>query len=397
MTPDTAFDLVRARAETPGCKNVLHFNNAGASLMPACVLEAVKGYLDLEAAVGGHAAHAREEDKVERVYAAAALLLNADANEIAVVENATRAWDMAFYALARTFKPGDRILTGEMEFGSNYLAFLHMAKNAGVTVEAVRGDHTGAISIEALEDSLDERVRLIAVTHVPSTGGLVNPAAAIGRVARSNGIPYLLDACQSVGQMPVDVEEIGCDFLSATSRKFLRGPRGMGFLYVRADWIEKMDPPFIDQHAAAWTAVDTFEVRADARRFESFETSFAGKAGFGVAIDYALDWGLENIQHRIRGLAAKLRDGLGDIPEVRVHDQGIEQCGIVTFTKDGVASDFIKGVLARRDINVSVSPVEYARLDMERRALPPMVRASLHYYNDEEEIQRFLDAVGDIS
>ena len=254
-------------------------------------------------------------------------------------------------------------------------------------------DEQGQVSVEALRRMLDPRVKLIAITHVPTNGGLVNPAAAVGRVAREAGVPYLLDACQSVGQMPVDVADLGCDMLSATGRKYLRGPRATGFLWVRREFLERLEPPFLDLHAATWVARDRYEVRADARRFENWETYYAGKIALGVAVEYALEWGLPAIRERVYALGVSLRERLAALPGVTVRDKGAERCGIVTFTAEGCAAALIKQVLRSQAINVSVSSYAGTRLDMEARKLPGVVRASVHYYNSEEEIEGFCVAL----
>jgi selenocysteine lyase/cysteine desulfurase len=386
-----AIDVQRARQETPGCENVLHFNNAGAALMPQPVLHATIAHLQLEALIGGYEAAAQAHDAVEHAYDAAAALLGCQRDEIAMVENATRAWDMAFYAVP--LGPGDRILTAVAEYASNYIAFLQVAQKMGAVVEVIPNDASGQLSVEALRRAIDERVKLIAITHVPTNGGLINPAAAVGQVARQAGVWYLLDACQSIGQLPIDVEAIGCDMLSATGRKYLRGPRGTGFLYVRRGILENLEPPFLDLHAAQWVARDRFEMRPDARRFENWETYYAGKIGLGVAIDYALQWGLEAIWPRIRRLADELRLQLSSIPGVTVRDGGVERCGIVSFTVARTDADEVQRLLAKRRINVSVSRLSSTRLDMEARGLPDLVRASVHYYNTEEEIARFCTAL----
>jgi len=382
-----AIDVQRARRETPGCENVLHFNNAGAALMPQPVLQATIGHLQLEALIGGYEAAAQAHAAVEHVYDAAATLLGCRRDEIAVVENATRAWDMAFYAIP--LGPGDRILTAVAEYASNYIAFLQVARKTGAVVQVIPNDASGQLSVEALRRAIDGRVKLIAMTHVPTNGGLVNPAAAVGQVAREAGVLFLLDACQSVGQMPVDVETIGCDMLSATGRKYLRGPRGTGFLYVRREVLERLEPPFLDLHAAQWVARERFDIRPDARRFENWETYYAGKIGLGVAIDYALQWGVEAIWARISRLADDLRQRLSTIPDVTVTDQGAERCGIVSFLMAGKEAEEVQRLLADARINVSVSRVSSTRLDMEARDLPDLVRASVHYYNTEEEVERF--------
>lgn len=381
------FDVRRARADTPGCDHVLHLNNAGAALMPRQVLDATKAHLDLEARIGGYEAAEQAHESIERVYAATAALLNCQADEIAIVENATRAWDMAFYAVP--LKAGDRILTAMAEYASNYIAYLQVAQRTGAIVEAIPNDEHGQLSVEALRGMIDERVKLIAITHVPTNGGLVNPAAPIGEVAREHGILYLLDACQSVGQLPIDVEQIGCDMLSATGRKFLRGPRGTGLLYVRRSVLERLEPPFLDLHAADWVAPDRFEIRPDARRFENWETNYAGKIGLGVAIDYALEWGMAAIHERVHDLAAQLRDRLSELPGAIVRDLGVERCGIVTFSVADKRVEDLRRALAEERINVSTTTVTSTRLDMESRQLSEMVRASVHYYNTEEEIERF--------
>jgi selenocysteine lyase/cysteine desulfurase len=384
---DVSIDLQQARRDTPGCTTVLHFNNAGAALMPQPVLDAVIEHLQHEARLGGYEAAATAHETVEHVYDAAATLLGCQRDEIAVVENATRAWDMAFYAIP--LGPGDRIVTGMAEYASNYLAFLQVARKTGVTIDVIPNDNHGQISVSALRQALDERVKLIALTHVPTNSGLVNPAAAVGVVAREAGIVYLLDACQSVGQMSLQVDTIGCDILTTTGRKFLRGPRGTGLLYVRRSLVGRLEPPFIDLHAATWVTRDRFVIRSDARRFENWETNYAGKIGLGVAIDYALRWGLDHIWARITTLSELLRAHLAMVPGVTIRDPGVERCGIVSFTVEGHEPVAIQQALAERCINVTVSTLTSTRLDMEARGLASVVRASVHYYNSEEEVERF--------
>jgi cysteine desulfurase / selenocysteine lyase len=388
----TTLDIARLRADTPTCEKLIHFNNAGSSLMPQPVYQAVLDHLALEQTIGGYAAEDQAEPVLEDFYDAFAALLNCNRSEIAYVENATRAWDMAFYSLP--LKEGDRILTVEAEYVSNFLAYLHQARRRGLEIDVAPCDASGQVDLDALESLIVPKTKLIAVTHIPTQGGLVNPAEEIGRIARRHGITYVLDACQSVGQMPLDVEKIGCDLLSGTGRKFLRGPRGTGFLYVSKKIIDRLDPPFIDLHAATWTDARTFELRPDARRFENWESYVAGRVGLRAAVRYALDLGLEPIRARVTMLADRLRASLAELPGIKVQDLGRVRSGIVTFTKEGEQPRDIQARLRAADTGVSVSSKSSAQLDFGRRGLTQVVRASVHYFNTEKEIGQFCEVLG---
>jgi cysteine desulfurase/selenocysteine lyase len=386
-------DLARARADTPGCVDVVHLNNAGAALPTRRVLDTVIDHLELEARVGGYMAGDLVAERSSAVYESVASLLGASADEIALVENATRAWDTVAYSLGASFAPGDRVLTSRSEYASNVIGLLQLARRTGASVEVVPDDESGQLSVDALAEMLDERVRLVAMSWIPTQGGLVNPAAAVGAATRAAGVPYLLDACQAAGHLPIDVDALGCDFLSATGRKYLRAPRGTGFLYVRREWLDRLEPPFLDVHAAQWAAGDEVVLRADAKRFESWERSVANQLGLGAAVDHALALGAHDIATRVVALGASLREQLATVPGLTLHDQGIERCGIVTFTVDGVDVYELAASLRTQHINISVSTIDFARYDFEARGLTAVARASVHYYNTDDELTRLVDAV----
>ena len=388
-------DLPRVRHDTPGVAHVAHFNNAGAALPTRPVLDAMTDHLWLEARVGGYEAAAIRRDELDRFYDVAAALVGGRSDQIAFTDNATRAWDLGFYGV--TLGEGDRILVSKSEYASNVIAMLQVAARTGASVEVVPDDEHGQLDVDALAHLLDDRVKLVAAVHVPTQGGLVNPAEAIGAVVRESEALYLLDACQSTGQLPIDVAAIGCDVLCATGRKFLRGPRGTGFLWVSDRALDIVDPPVLDLFGASWEDDRRYEVRGDARRFELWEVGVAAKLGLVTAIDYALDLGLEAIEERVVDLSGQIRTRLGALHGVWVHDRGERRCGIVTFTVDGWDAADVSQALREQQINTSVTAVTGARWDLADRGLDRMVRASVHYYNTNQELDRLIDAVADLS
>ena len=384
-------DIHALRADTPACEDVLHFNNAGASLMPAPVYAAMTDHLAREQRIGGYEAQADAEEAMFGFYAAVANMLGAEAEEIAFMESATRAWDAAFYALPLV--PGDRVMVHRSTYSSNYLALLQLARRRGLGIDFVPSDEHGQIDVAAMPGLVRERTKLVLLTHCPSQSGLIQPAEAVGRFAREHGLLYLLDACQSAGQMPLDVDAIGCDALSVTGRKFLRGPRGTGFLYMRRELAERVEPHVVDLESAEWLSQDRYRLAPGARRFEAWERNVAGQIALGRAVRYATDTGLAAIAARVQALAAELRAQLAELPGVTVHDPGEHKSGIVSLSKSGVDVAHAKRAMRAQGINVSVVPRQWALLDAEARGLPDLIRASLHAYNTQDEVVRFVEAV----
>ncbi len=384
-------DVAAVRRDTPASERVLHFNNAGASLMPTPVYNAVIEHLALEREIGGYEAEARAAEASAAFYTGMASLLSATPGEIAWVENATRAWDMAFYSIP--FAPGDRVITHGSEYSSNFLALLQMAERKKIHIDIAPSDPDGQVDVAALESLVRPDTRLIALTHVPTQGGLVNPAVEVGAIARRHDVLYLLDACQSAGQIDLDVTKLGCDILSGTGRKFLRGPRGSGFLYVSDRVVDSLDPVFVDMRAADWIAPMEYRFRSGAMRFETWESFVAGRVGLARAVSYALELGLPAIEERVTTLAASFRDALSSVPDVVVHDRGSRLSGIVTFVKRGESAEATAERLGEAGINVSVTNRLSAQLDFSERGLDALVRASVHYFNTDDEIERVVAAL----
>jgi selenocysteine lyase/cysteine desulfurase len=396
MTP-TAFDwtkadTARARADTCAADQLIHLNNAGAALPPDMVVDAVVDHLRLEQRIGAYEAAEAARDEQRRVYEALAVLVGARPTEIALVDSATRAWIAAFSAIR--FRPGQRILTCVSEYASNFIAYLQAAKRWDVRIQVLPNDETGTMSADVVAAALDDDVALVAATHVPTNSGVVAPVEEIGEVVRESPALYFVDACQSAGQLPVNVQAIGCDVLTATGRKFLRGPRGTGFLYVDPGRLAELEPVCADLHSASWVATHEYKLRDDAGRFELWENNVSTRLGLGAAAEYARAFGIEKCSSRIRELAHRLRDQLIMMPRIRVWDAGETLSGIVTFTADGwTPADLTHELRSRSKINIWHVGSDSALLDMSKRGLSSVARASVHYFNTEEEIDALAQAL----
>ncbi|CAB3931981.1 aminotransferase class V-fold PLP-dependent enzyme [Achromobacter insolitus] len=390
--PLTASTIEALRAQTPGTQTTVHFNHAGASLPSAATLQAIQAHLQREATQGPMEAGVASRELTEKARALAARLLNADPAEVALTGGNSPGWGAAFAAL-EPWLPGDRILVGRHEWGGNLAVMRLKAQRAGATLETIPSDDSGCVDAQALEAMLDERVRLIALTWLPANGGLINPAAAVGSVARRHGIPYFVDAAQAVGQLPVDVAQIGCDVLSGAGRKALRGPRGTGLLYVRRGFLDQLTPAFVDTHSAPLGADGEPVLRPDAARLESAEASLALRCGLANALQEALDIGLPAIRARIDATAESLRTELAGIPGITVLDQGRERSGLVSFNVAGQDAVSVQRAMAAQGITIGSNGVPYTPLDMQARGLTQIARASVSYLTNDAEIDRLLQAL----
>ena len=387
-------DLERWRADTPGCTERIHLNNAGASLMPAPVLRAIAEHLELESRIGGYEAEGLRADAIAECYRHLAALVGARPANIAVTSSATDAFTRALSAF--DFRPGDRIVTTRCDYVSNQIQFLALQRRRGVVVEHAPDLPEGGVDPDGLRALLRRGpARLVSATWVPTNSGLVQDVEAVGEVCRDEGVPYLVDGCQAVGQLPVDIARISCDYFSATARKFLRGPRGIGFLAVSDAALGRGDYPlYVDMRGARWTDPDRFEVVPGADRFEDWEFPQALVLGQGEAARYALAVGVERAGARAWALAAALRDRLAGLPGVRVLDRGPRPCAIVTAAIEGRHAQSVVEALYAHGINTTATLREYAVYDMDQKGAGSALRVSPHYYNTEAELERFVDALG---
>jgi selenocysteine lyase/cysteine desulfurase len=396
MTVASVPDLARWRRDTPGCEGVVHLNNAGAALVPQVVRDSITAHLDLEQQLGGYEAAEDQSPHLRKVYDRVGHLLGAKARNIALVQNSTIAFAQAISAF--DFEPGDVVLTSRADYASNQIMYLSLARRRGVEIVRAPDTPEGGIDVDAARGLVSRRrPALVALTWIPTNSGLVQPAEAVGRLCREAGVPYLLDACQAVGQMPIDVERLGCDYLAAATRKFLRGPRGIGFLYVSDQRLKAgAHPLLVDMHGATWIEADAFELTPDARRFESWEFAYALVLGVGAAAAYALEVGLDVARDRSRELAVYARTRLAGLPGVRVLDRGPELCAIVTAAVPGRDTKDIKLALRAQGINTSSPHREDAVIDMDEKGTNSALRISPHYYNTKEEIDTAIDALHEV-
>lgn len=385
--------LDQLRADTPGCAHRIHLNNAGASMQPLPVLNAVRQHLEEEAQIGGYEAADAVAGPLAGFYPATARLIGARPGNIAFTTNATDSYARALSAIP--WQPGDTILTTENDYVSNQIAFLALQKRFQVRLLRVAEHHDGGASVDDMEYLIRQhQPKLVAVTHVPTSSGLVQPVEAIGALCRNHGVWYLVDACQSVGQLALDVERIGCDFLTATFRKFLRGPRGAGFLFVSDRVLHAgLEMLLPDMRSGHWTGPDTYQMAQDARRFEYWEMAPALILGSKAAAEYALDIGLDWIETQVRRTADLARRRLEELPGVRVLDRSNDRCGIVTaHCPDWEPQPLVEYLWSKR-INARISPIYVARIDFPKKGVEWVLRVSPHYYNTVEEIDQLIDAL----
>ncbi len=385
--------LAQWREDTPGCARRVHLNNASAGLMTRSVLDTITAHLQRESVLGGYESSDAAEAAVNAAYSSVAQLLGAKPRNIAVVENSTVAFFQALAAF--DFRPGDVIVTTRNDYISNQLAYLSLARRQGIEIRRAADLQEGGVDPQSVRELLrDRRVRLLAVTWVPTNSGLMQPVEALGEVAESAGVPYLIDACQAVGEIPIDVARLRCDFLSATARKFLRGPRGIGFLYVSDRALQRGDYPlYVDMRGAEWITADTFELTPDARRFENWEFACALVLGLGEAARYALSVDVGRGGRRARELAAMVRAKLAALPGYRVLDRGKDLAAIVTVDVKGWDAPALVTALRQRGINTSASLGADAVIDMAEKNVKSALRISPHYYNTEAELDVLIDAL----
>ncbi|PZF85638.1 aminotransferase class V-fold PLP-dependent enzyme [Jiangella anatolica] len=388
----TEIDVAAERARTVGAGLSHHFNAAGSALPSHGVMTAVVDHLRLEERYGGYEAAAVARERTEDVYAAAAELIGARAHEIALFDSASTGLRVIVDAL-RPGK-GERIVASSTTYVSHAMHLMTVAREHEAELVVAPVDAQRQVDLAALDALLaDGRPTIVTVSHIPTSSGLVEPAERIGEIARRHGATYVLDATQSVGHLTVDVDAIGCDALVTTGRKFLRGPRGTGFGYVRQSLLERLTPTAPDVRGAEWVSRSGWELNLTARRFESWESAVAARLGLGVGLREALERSPQTTQRWLRARGRQLRSALADVPGVTIADPGEASSAIVTFVVDGVECRTVVERLAARNVRVVSVPATHGQWDLGARSLPSVVRASVHVYNDDDDLDALVEGV----
>lgn len=391
QTMFTSDDLQTARDDTPGLGSRVHLDNCGSALMPGVVVDVMKSFLDDEVRLGGYVAQEQQSKALKQPYYSLASLFGGGAKDYALTGGAVDAWSKVFYSVA--LAPGDNIVTMYNEYCSNYVACLQRAQRDGVEVRVARADPSRGVDLDHLSELVDEKTKIVSVTHVASSSGQVADLTSIGPIAKRFGAFYLLDACQSVGQFPVNFVDIGCDAATATSRKFLRGPRGIGFLYISEAARRSIEPAMLTNQSAAWVADHKYELIEDATMFEMWERSCLNQLGFGAALDYLLGQGPEKMMAQTQDMASGLRAAIYRVPGVEPACHADADSAIITFNKYCLKAEHVRDAMAKQGIAVQMSSVFHTRLDLGARGIDTAVRVSPHYYNNEAELDKFLNVL----
>jgi len=390
-------EVARWRADTPGCAHVNHLNNAGSSLMPQPVIDAMHDHIKLESELGGYEAAEKRESAVEATYLDLAHLIGAKRENVAITSSATAGFVQTISSF--DFQPGDALVTTKCDYTSYQIQYLALAQRQGVKILRAEDRPEGGVDPDSVRDLLRaNRARLVAVSWVPTNSGLVQDVEAVGAVCEEAGVPYSIDACQAIGQIAIDVARLRCDYLSVTARKFLRGPRGIGFMFASDRALARGDHPlYIDMRGATWVSPDRYEIAPTAQRYEDWEFPYALVLGLGAAARYARNVGIDVAHQRAFALAAHLRAGLKGIPGVRVLDRGHNPCAIVTAAVGSLDATDVVAALAARGINTTASLGWYGLLDFAEKQVSSAVRISPHYFNTEGEVDSVVAAVGEIA
>lgn len=366
-----------------------YLNNAGSSLMSHETINSVIDHLSLECRVGGYRAASMCELQIEDFYGLAAKLVGAPSSTcIAFMDSASRAWNMALYGLPLC--DGDEIVTLSSEFGTNLVSIFHFASKVGAKVTVLECDPSGFFDMSELRKCLERGARLIAISHVAAHASIVNPVEEIGKLVAQFEALYLVDGCQAAGQMDIDVVEIGCHAYTATGRKWLRGPRGTGFLYVKESSL--ISPLYVDLASADLAFGNDGKpsgvtIGSDARRFELWERSIASMIGLKVALSQYLALDQNDVHARMRTASLDLRKCISANSNLKLIGNEASNSSIVGFyTLDPSREDALKRAFEDAEIQISTMGDWDCPMHFPKNGAGSIFRLSPHYYTEHDTV-----------
>lgn len=386
------FSINQIRQNTPGCLDKIFINSAGSSLMSKEVVQISKDYMDMEADIGGYDVMANHYEDFNLFYLEASKLINANPRNMAFAISATDAYSKVLYSFKWTEK--DVILTTKDDYVSNIISFIHINRRFGSQIKFVDCLDSGDLDYEDLARKLEQyKPTIFALTHIPTSAGTIHDAEKAGEICANFDTYYLLDACQSIGQLDVDVRKIKCDFLTVTGRKFLKAPRGTGFLYVANHILDTdMGPLCIDLAGSTWDSETSFKFGSEAKRFEFWEKNYSNFLGLTQAIREINEIGIEKIAAYNKMLSGYFRNELEQVDGLKIYDHGSLKGNIITWKIPGLKQSEISKLFHERRVIFSFSSNTSALYDLNKKGEEWLVRFSPHFFNTTEEA----DQVGEI-
>lgn len=374
----------------------MYFNNAGAGLMSKGTYETLTNHMEIEMNVGAYKAAAIKSDAVNNFYLLAAKLLNAGSkDEIAFIDSASRGWNLIIYGL--DIKESDVIVTLSSEYGTNLLTIYDIAKRTHCGIKVIQCDNEGNFSLDDVDQALQSGGTILAVSHVAAQGSIVNPVVELGILAQKYDAIYIVDGCQAVGQIKVDVQQINCCAYVTAGRKWLRGPRGTGILYVRRN--APIRTPQIDLASAdlvfdeLGTVVDV-KVRDDAKQFELWEKSTSSLLGLANAIQEYMDYGIDTAEQEICAKANYIRSFVVSNQHLALVGSENSSTGVVGFyIKDPKQEKKVKELIEKENFIISYVCDWDCPTFFPQNGVQYIFRISPHYYTSNDDIQAICNLI----
>ncbi len=396
------FSVDAIRAQFPALdqevhgKPLVYLDNAATTQKPQVVIDTIREFYERDNANihrGVHTLSARASERFENARTRIARSLNADSDrEIVFVRGVTEAINLLAHSLSDDWRVGDEVILSELEHHANIVPWLMLGQRKGIVVRTIPVNERGELKIDALPDLITDRTRLVAVNHVSNALGTVNPVARIAKIAHESDVPLLVDGAQGLPHGPVDVQALGCDFYTCSSHKVF-GPSGVGALYARGDWLDRLPPFMGGGDMIEEVRFDGVRFAPPPSKFEAGTPNIEGAIGFGAALEWAdgLDW--LAIERHEAALLERMTRGLTEIPGLRIVGQAAHKVPVVSFLVDGAHPHDIGTLLD--SMGIAVRTGHHCAMPLMHCFDAPAgtARASAAFYNTLDEIDQFVAAV----